>query len=109
MARAVTSRNRKLVVTVVAWVVGLLIFFPILWTIITSFKTEGEAIHCRPSSCSPPGPRKLPRRPGALELLQPCMNSVMLSVGSTLLALHHRHSRRLGDGLLAHASAPRIC
>ena len=27
-----------------AWGIGLLIFFPILWTILTSFKTEGEAI-----------------------------------------------------------------
>ena len=43
MARAVTN-NRKAVYTVAAWAVGLLIFFPILWTILTSFKTEGQAI-----------------------------------------------------------------
>ena len=30
--------------TVVAWVVALIIFFPILWTILTSFKSEGDAI-----------------------------------------------------------------
>ncbi|PVH29566.1 carbohydrate ABC transporter permease [Pararhodobacter oceanensis] len=43
MARAVTSQ-RKALNTVVAWSIGLLIFFPILWTILTSFKSEAEAI-----------------------------------------------------------------
>ncbi|MBF9030871.1 ABC transporter permease subunit [Rhodobacterales bacterium HKCCE3408] len=43
MARAVTTR-RKIVTTVVAWAVGLLIFFPIYWTILTSFKTEAQAV-----------------------------------------------------------------
>ena len=47
MARAVTS-NRKLLNTAVAWVIGLLIFFPILWTILTSFKTEAQAINDPP-------------------------------------------------------------
>ena len=43
MARAVTTR-RKTINTLAAWAVGLLIFFPILWTILTSFKTEATAI-----------------------------------------------------------------
>jgi sorbitol/mannitol transport system permease protein len=43
MARAVTAR-RKSINTLVAWAIGILIFFPILWTILTSFKTEGQAI-----------------------------------------------------------------
>ncbi|MCC5961936.1 MAG: carbohydrate ABC transporter permease [Rhodobacteraceae bacterium] len=43
MARAVT-RQRKAINTVVAWTIGLLIFFPILWTFLTSFKTEAQAI-----------------------------------------------------------------
>ena len=43
MARAVTT-NRKALNTAIAWTVGLLIFFPILWTILTSFKTEAQAI-----------------------------------------------------------------
>lgn len=47
MARAVTPR-RKLINTTAAWAVGLLIFFPILWTILTSFKTEGQAIASPP-------------------------------------------------------------
>lgn len=43
MARAVTPR-RKMINTMLAWSVGLLIFFPILWIIVLSFKTEGDAI-----------------------------------------------------------------
>jgi len=43
MARAVTNQ-RKTLNTVVAWGIGLLIFFPVLWTILTSFKTEAQAI-----------------------------------------------------------------
>jgi sorbitol/mannitol transport system permease protein len=48
MARAVTTQ-RKLIFTVIGWTIGLLIFFPILWTFLTSFKTEGEAIASPPS------------------------------------------------------------
>ncbi|WP_332719525.1 carbohydrate ABC transporter permease [Pelagibacterium mangrovi] len=48
MARAVSTR-RKVVVSIVAWAIGLVIFFPILWTILTSFKSEGEAISIPPS------------------------------------------------------------
>ncbi|WP_425092309.1 carbohydrate ABC transporter permease [Tropicimonas sp. S265A] len=43
MARAVTQQ-RKIINTTAAWAIGLLIFFPILWTILTSFKTEATAI-----------------------------------------------------------------
>ncbi|MBU2484822.1 MAG: carbohydrate ABC transporter permease [Alphaproteobacteria bacterium] len=47
MSRAVTTR-RKTINTVLAWSVGILIFFPILWTILTSFKTEAQAINDPP-------------------------------------------------------------
>ena len=43
MARAVTTQ-RKTINTAIAWSIGILIFFPILWTILTSFKTEAQAI-----------------------------------------------------------------
>jgi len=48
MARAVTPR-RKAITTAAAWTIGFVIFFPILWTILTSFKTEAEAIASPPS------------------------------------------------------------
>ncbi|WP_019955848.1 carbohydrate ABC transporter permease [Yoonia vestfoldensis] len=43
MARTVTT-TRKSVNTALAWAIGLLIFFPILWTVLTSFKTEAQAV-----------------------------------------------------------------
>ena len=43
MARTVTTQ-RRIINTAVAWGIGLLIFFPVLWTILTSFKTEAQAI-----------------------------------------------------------------
>ena len=47
MARSVKNRQ-KMVNTVIAWTIGLLIFFPVLWTVLTSFKTEGQAINDPP-------------------------------------------------------------
>jgi len=47
MARAVPIRQ-KLLLTLVGWAAGLLLFFPILWTILTSFKSEGTAIASPP-------------------------------------------------------------
>ena len=47
MARAVKTQ-RKIVTTIVAWMIGLIIFFPIFWTILTSFKTEAQAINDPP-------------------------------------------------------------
>ncbi|WP_299669795.1 carbohydrate ABC transporter permease [uncultured Ruegeria sp.] len=47
MSRTVTTQ-RKSFNTAIAWVIGLLIFFPILWTILTSFKTEAQAIASPP-------------------------------------------------------------
>jgi len=43
MARAV-STPRKIANTAVGWTIGLLIFFPILWIAVLSFKSEGDAI-----------------------------------------------------------------
>ncbi len=47
MARAVTTKQ-KAINTAFALGVALLIFFPILWTILTSFKTEAQAINDPP-------------------------------------------------------------
>ncbi len=85
MARAV-STERKAAVTVAAWMVAFIVFFPILYTIITSFKSETEAIA---------GFRLIPsftfesysEVQNQYNYWKPFMNSVILSVGSTLLAL----------------------
>lgn len=47
MARAVSIR-RKSVNTAIAWTVALVLFFPILWTFLTSFKPEAQAVASPP-------------------------------------------------------------
>ncbi len=73
--------------TILAWGVGLALFFPIFWTILTSFKTEATAI----------GPPVLFNFEWTLENYTAVqerspyflhfMNSVVISIGSTILAL----------------------
>ncbi|AWC20734.1 L-arabinose transport system permease protein AraQ [Aminobacter sp. MSH1] len=85
MARAV-STNRKIGFTVAAWVVALLIFFPILYTIITSFKSETEAI--AGFSLIPSGTLESYAEVQAQSnYFKFFLNSVIIAVGSTILAL----------------------
>lgn len=87
MART-PSRRRKTLVTIVAWTVALLIFFPILWTVLTSFKSEGDAI------ASPPRflffdwtVENYVTVQERSDYLKHFWNSVVMSIGSTLAAL----------------------
>jgi sorbitol/mannitol transport system permease protein len=85
MARAVTTQH-KTIATVAAWIVALLIFFPILYTIITSFKSETEAIagfNLIPSFTT----ESYAEVQSQYNYFKPFMNSVILSLGSTILAL----------------------
>ena len=87
MARRVTPA-RKATVTALAWVIAFLIFFPILWTFLTSFKSEGDAVAIPP---------KFLNFHWTLEnyaivnqrsdYLLHFWNSVVISFGSTLLGL----------------------
>ena len=45
---ATKNYHKKLLLTVLAWFVAILIFFPILWTVLTSFKTEMDAVAIPP-------------------------------------------------------------
>ena len=87
MARAVTTR-RRLTVTVLGWLIGLTLFFPILWTILTSFKTEGEAVAMPPSFLffhwTLDNYFEVQSRS---DYLRHAMNSVIISFGSTALGL----------------------
>jgi sorbitol/mannitol transport system permease protein len=84
MARAVSTK-RKVTFTVLSWLVALFIFFPILYTIITSLKTESEAI--QGFSLIPSGTfENYFEVQSQHDYLKPFMNSVILSLGSTLLA-----------------------
>jgi len=87
MARA-TSNRRKLLTTFAAWTVALVIFFPVLWMILTSFKTEVSAVATPPELLGADWTLE-----NYAEVWQRSdyprffWNSVVISVGSTLLGL----------------------
>ena len=87
MARAVTPA-RKLGFPIASWTVGLVIFFPILWTFITSFKSEGDAVAIPPLFVNFHWTLEnyvlVNQRS---DYLLHFWNSVVISVGSTFLAL----------------------
>lgn len=87
MARTVTTQ-RKTINTALAWGVGLLIFFPILWTILTSFKTEAQAIADPPIflgfDWTLENYRTVLERSNYMRFL---WNSVIIAGGSTILGI----------------------
>lgn len=87
MARAVSSGQKSLN-TAIAWAVALLIAFPIIWTILTSFKPEPQAV------ASPPiwfgfdwTLRNYYDVERQRDYFDYFWNSVIISLGSTLLGL----------------------
>ncbi len=87
MARNV-SPSRKTALTIIAWTLGLMMFFPILWTILTSFKTEAEAIASPPSfiafNWTLENYTEVQERSNYFRHFS---NSVIISFGSTILGL----------------------
>jgi len=87
MARA-SSLQRRVTTTAAGWIVGFLIFFPILWMIITSFKTELEAFSTPPKFLFFHWTMEnfgiVQQRS---DYLRYAANSIILSLGSTLVGL----------------------
>ena len=82
------NTRSTLIYTIAAWTVSSMIFFPILWTLITSFKTESEAISARPTLFAFEWTLinysdVLSRSPYFTHF----WNSVVISLGSSLLGL----------------------
>lgn len=82
------SLSRKAVMTLLAWGVAFLIFFPILWMVLTSFKTELDAFAMPPKFLSFHWTLE---NYGIVQTrsnyLHHAMNSILLAGGSTLVAL----------------------
>src|SRR5210317_2651187 len=87
MARTI-SNQRKTLYTLVAWSIGFVIFFPSLWTILTSFKTEAQAINDPPLflffDWTLENYSVVQERSDYMRFL---WNSVILAGGSTLLGI----------------------
>ena len=87
MARK-TSRRRQITFAIIAWVIGILMFFPILWTAIAAFKTETDAYTL---------PQNVLTTPWTLEnfvIVQErsnyilyIRNTIVIAFGSTILGL----------------------
>ena len=87
MARRISTR-RAVIVSVIGWIVGLLIFFPILWTVLTSFKTELDAYAVPPKflffNWTLENYGEVQQRS---DYLLHAYNSILLSVGSNIVGL----------------------
>ena len=87
MARMVT-RQRTVIATVAAWLAGFLIFFPILWMVLASFKTELEAFATPPSFLffhwTTENYATVQERS---DYFHHALNSIIIAGGSTLLAM----------------------
>ncbi|MBV8926656.1 MAG: carbohydrate ABC transporter permease, partial [Bradyrhizobium sp.] len=87
MARAVTAR-RTAIATLGAWGASFVIFFPILWMVLASFKTELEAFAVPPSFLffhwTTENYATVQERS---DYFHHALNSIMVAGGSTLIAM----------------------
>ncbi len=74
-------------VTVGSWTVALLIFFPIFWMILTSFKTELDAFSMPPSLFFMPTFENYAEVFERSDYLKYAWNSVVISFGSSILGM----------------------
>ncbi|MEO8667665.1 MAG: carbohydrate ABC transporter permease, partial [Bauldia sp.] len=87
MARAVTTR-KKWTFTILAWIVAFIIFFPILWTFLTAFKSEGDSILFPPAFFPPHWTlENFFEVQSRSDYFKHFFNSVVIAGGSTLLGL----------------------
>jgi sorbitol/mannitol transport system permease protein len=78
--------REKLILTVVGWTVAFLIFFPIFWMVLTSFKTEIMAVETPPRLFFRPTLENYTVVRERADYVHFALNSVIISVGATLLA-----------------------
>jgi sorbitol/mannitol transport system permease protein len=87
MARRISPAN-KVLWSVLGWAAGIVVFFPILWMVVTSFKTELEAYTVPPSflffDWTTENYRTVLEQ---RDYLHYALNSIIIAGGSTLLAL----------------------
>lgn len=70
-----------------AWLIAILMFFPIFWMILTSFKTESQAIAIPPLLFFEPTLENFALIQERTDYFKFAMNSVITSVGGTVLAM----------------------
>jgi sorbitol/mannitol transport system permease protein len=82
------STGERIGITVLAWIVAFVIFFPILWTFLTSFKSELDAISMPPKflffNWTLENYAEVQHRSNYLHF---ALNSIVLSIGANLVGL----------------------
>ncbi|MEY8875304.1 MAG: carbohydrate ABC transporter permease [Leptothrix sp. (in: b-proteobacteria)] len=87
MARPATVTPALIVRTIAAWIVTLILFFPLGWLILTAFKTELQAISVPPLLLFEPTLDNFREVEERSDYLLYAQNSLITSVASTLLGL----------------------
>jgi sorbitol/mannitol transport system permease protein len=87
MSQVNRSLSAYVLRTVIAWLVTLLLFFPLGWLVLTSFKTELQAIEVPPLFFFSPTLENFVEVESRSDYLLYAKNSVITSVLSTLLGL----------------------
>src|ERR1700730_15820176 len=86
MARKVTAK-RVWVSTAGAWLCGFLIFLPILWMVLTSFKTELDAFSMPPKLLFHWTTENYAAVQQRSDYVHHAFNSIIVAGGSTLIAM----------------------
>lgn len=81
-----SSRLKRFALGLLAWTIACVVFFPIFWMVLTGFKTEVDAIADPTLIFSPTLDSYIEVQQRA-DYLKFALNSVIVSFGSTLLAL----------------------
>ena len=79
--------REKILMTALGWGAAALIFFPIFWMVLTSFKTEINAVQTPPSLFFVPTLENYVEVQQRADYFQFAMNSIVIAFGSTLFAL----------------------
>ena len=79
--------RRSPVPGILSWIAAIVMFFPIAWMFLASFKTEVEAIASPPSIIFSPTLENYQEIFARADYLTFAMNSIVISFGATILAL----------------------
>ncbi|MFO1073955.1 MAG: carbohydrate ABC transporter permease [Geminicoccaceae bacterium] len=82
-----TQSRDKIIISIVGWLVAIAIFFPIFWMVLTSFKTEVEAVRTPPSLFFEPTLENYATVRERADYVHFALNSIIISVGATALAI----------------------
>ena len=80
-------QSNRVLLSILGWVIGFIIFFPILWMVMASLKTEIEAVATPPSFFFIPTLENYFVVQSRSDYLNYAWNSIVISVFATLLAI----------------------